>query len=103
MKKRKYDWCYFTDGSKKKITNWWQSDEDILFFIDGKLYLYKKYRFGYEEPYIKTREGLIVPILPKNGFYMFRFLIEDYPLSRMNKNDDSQWLITNIERIELRK
>lgn len=103
MKKRKCDWCYFTDGSKKKITNWWKPDEDILFFIDDKLYLYKRDCFGYEEPSLPIRKNLIFPIIPKGKFYMYRFCINDYSLSHIDKNDDTQWLITNIERIELRR
>lgn len=103
MKKRKCDWCYFNDGSKKKIANWYQFDDDILFLIDDKLYMYKKYRFWYEEPYITTRRGLITPFFSEHAFYMHRFFVKDYPLSCINKNDDEQWFIANIERIELRE
>lgn len=103
MKKRKCDWCYFDDGSKKKITNWYQFGDDILFFIDDKLYMYKKYRFGYEERYIITRKNLITPFLSEHEFYIHRFFTKDYPLICVNENDAEQWFIANIERIELRE
>ena len=103
MKRRKCDWCYFTDGSKKKITNWYQSGEDILFFIDGKLYLYKKDGFGYEELFARTRQNLIFSILPKGRFYMHRSPTLFYSLNNYNKDNDDEWVITNIEKIELRQ
>ena len=103
MKGRKCDWCYFTDGSKKKITNWYQSDEDILFFIDGKLYLYKKDGFGYEESFATTRHNFIYPIVPRSKFYRHRSPTLFYSSSNYDKDNDDEWVVTNIERIELRK
>ena len=102
MKKRKCDWCYFNDESKKKITNWFRAGDDFLFLVDDKLYMYKKYRFGYEEPYIEAKYRWILPFSPTSGFYIHRFFIKDYLLSCIDKNDDNQWFTTNIKRIELR-
>ena len=103
MKKRKCDWCYFTDGIKKKITNWYQFDGDILFFIEGKLYLYKKDDFGYEDLYVRTRQNLIFHILPRGRFYIHRPPTLHYSSDYFDINNDDEWTITNIEKIELRK
>jgi hypothetical protein len=105
MKKRKCDWCYFTDGSKKKITNYYHSGEDILFFIDGKLYLYKKDGFGleYEDLFARTRQNLIYPILPRGRFYIHRSPTLHYSSGYYDKDNDDEWTITNIEKIELRQ
>ena len=39
-----YNWCYFTTGTKQKITNWFKVDKDILFVMDNKLYLFNPSR-----------------------------------------------------------
>lgn len=103
MKQHQCDWCYFTDGNKKKITNWYQSGEDILFFIDGKLYLYKKDGFECEELFARTRQNLIYPILPRGRFYIHRSPTLHYSSDCCDKNNDDEWVITNIEKIELRQ
>lgn len=105
MKIRKWDWCYFTIGTKKKITNWYQSDEDILFFIDDKLYLYKKDSFGYEyeDLFARTRQNLICPILPRGRFYIHRSPTLHYSSDHYDKDNDDEWAIVDIEKIELRK
>lgn len=105
MKMRKCDWCYFTDGIKKKITNWYQSGEDILFFIDDKLYLYKEDGFGYEyeDLFTRTRQNLIYPILPRGRFYMHRSPTLHYSSDYYDKDNDDEWVIVDIEKIELRK
>ena len=103
MKMRKCDWCYFANGIKKKITNWYQSDEDILFFIDDKLYLYTKDGFGYEELFARTRQNIIYPILPRGSFYIHRSPTLHYSSDYYDKNNDDEWDIVDIEKIELRK
>lgn len=102
MKNRKCDWCYFTDGSKKKITNWYQPDEDILFFINGKLYLYKEDNFRHEEPPIRLRQKLILPVKPRGMFYTHCHPTLHYPSGEINKDNEDEWVPTNIEKIELR-
>lgn len=109
MHECKYDWCYFTDGSKKKITNWYKSGEDILFFIDGILYLYKKDAFGFEdkEMLIGIRQNLVYPILPRGRFYIHRsptlfYSSNYYDNDCYDKNNYDEWAVTNIEKIELR-
>ena len=103
MKKRKCDWCYFTNGTKKKITNWYQSDKDILFFIDGKLYLYKSDGFGHEELFERTRHNIIYPILPRCRFYVHRSPTIHYPSGYFDKDNEDEWSMVDIEKIELRK
>ena len=103
MKRRKCDWCYFADGSKKKITNYYHSGEDILFFIDGKLYLYKKDGFGNEELFARTRQNLIYSILPRGRFYIHRSPTLHYSSDYYDKNNDDEWAMISIERIELRQ
>lgn len=107
MEKRKCDWCYFTDGSKKKITNWYKSGEDILFFIDGKIYLYKQDCFGFEELSPRARQNLIYPIFPRGKFYIHRsptlfYNSDRYDNEWYDKNNYDEWAVTNIEKIELR-
>lgn len=104
MKERKCDWCYFADGSKKKITNWYQSGEDILFFINDKLHLYKKDGFRYEELSIRERQNLIFSILPRGRFYIHRSPTLHYPSNDyFDKDNEDEWAIICIEKIELRK
>lgn len=103
MNKRKYDWCYFADGNKKKITNWYQSGDDILFFVEGKVYLYKKDNFRFEELFARTMHELIYPMLPRGGFYIHRSHTSYYSPDCYNKDNYDEWTIANIEKIELRK
>ena len=98
MSKRKYDWCYFADGSKKKITNWYQSGEDILFFINDKLYLYKQDGFEYEELFAAISKDIVCCIVPKSRFYIHR-----YSSDCVDKDNEDEWAVICIEKIELRK
>ena len=79
----------------------WQS-QDNGFEIR---YIYKENGFGfeYEDLFARTRQNLIYPILPRGRFYMHRSPTLHYSSDYYDKDNDDEWAIADIEKIELRK
>lgn len=67
--------------------------------------MYKKDGFGleHEDLFVRTRQNLIYPILPRSRFYIHRSPTLHYPSGCYDKDNDDEWAITNIEKIELRQ
>ena len=97
-----YDWCYFTTGTKQKITNWFKVDKDILFVIDDELYLFKENGFEDEQLFIVNKQNIIRPILRNNAFYKHISPNISHLPSNFNRNNPDEWILVNIEKIELR-
>lgn len=105
MSNCKYDWCYFNNDTKQKITNWFKVNKDILFVINDELYLFKKDGFEDEELeklFIANKQNIIRPILRKSRFYKHISPNIFHLPPNFNITNPDEWILVNIEKIELR-
>lgn len=104
MEKTEFNYCYFADGTVEKIDSWHKFRADIVFFVKGQAYLFKRGDFyqDLEEEELRIIFGKSRPvIIPHYSFYKHRGGESVWPVEFYGKirNDRDEWFVADIEKI----
>ena len=104
MKKTKFDYCYFADGTVEEIQSWHKFRDDIVFFVKGQAYLFKYGDFyqDLEDEELRRIFGKSRPIIrSRYSFYKHRGREPVWPIEFYGKirNDRDEWFVVDIEKI----
>lgn len=103
MKKRKCNWCYFDDGSKKKITSLHKFKDCIIFCIKDECYMFKEVPFYSDyDLEVNIFDKFMLPRIVHSYFYKFRFKYSpEIPISHSDTQNEDYWIVAPIDRIEV--
>lgn len=107
MKKRKYDWCFFSDGHREKILNHYRpisNNEEIVFFTRSGQYKYHSFIGEIVQGVGRNQNKLPTKYSQMIGTYFSKYqrqakLSMEYGL----EIEENYTPIYTIERIELRR